>query len=82
MRTVTPHWPNEDGTVTVYICLTDFECEIAAALGGNWIFADIEDAKEHLKCWKGCGIAAFKISDGWVVQEPIEGPFAETAGVA
>jgi len=72
MRKVSPNWPDDDGTVTVYICLTDFEFEIGAASGGNRIFPSIEDAREHLRCHEGCGIAAFKIGEGWVVQEGTE----------
>lgn len=39
-----------------YMCKTDYENELGQASGGNTIFPSIEDAREHLKCWKDCGL--------------------------
>lgn len=51
----------EDGSVVGYMCMTDFECELGAASGGNVIFPSVEDLKSRLRCWEGCGIVKVKI---------------------
>lgn len=50
-------------TITdLYMCQTDFDYELGNAAGGNVIFASLEDAKEHLKCWESCGIVEVKVT--------------------
>ena len=52
-----------DRTVTgLYMCKVDFDYELGEAAGGNRIFSSLEDAKENLKCWKGCGIVEVKVT--------------------
>jgi hypothetical protein len=47
--------------VTGYMCLTDFECELGAAMGGNRVFPSIEDAKLHKPCWPHCGLVEVEV---------------------
>lgn len=55
-------WQEDDGSVIGFMCLTDWELEIGAAMGGSRIFPSVEDARKNLKCWKGCGIAKVRVS--------------------
>lgn len=60
----------EDGySVEGYMCLTDFECELGSALGGNRIFPDLEDLIENKPCVEECGIAKVKVTGIEVIQE-------------
>ena len=52
----------DDGTVTGYMCATDWECEIGANADGNVIFPSLETAMQRLKCAKGCGVVEVSIS--------------------
>lgn len=45
-----------------YMCKTDFDYELGNASGGNRVFPSIEDAKEYLKCWHGCGIVSVSVT--------------------
>lgn len=51
-----------DTITELYMCKTDFECELGRASGGNTVFPSIEDAKKRLKCWEGCGIVEVKVT--------------------
>jgi hypothetical protein len=59
----------DDGSVVGYMCMVDFECELGAAMGGNRVFPSIEDAKENLKCWRGCGLVEVRVSFVRIVEE-------------
>lgn len=52
---------NEDGSVTGYMCLIDWECEIGSASGGNRVFPSIDDLKKSHTCWEGCGIVEVEV---------------------
>ena len=41
---------NEDGSVIVYMCGTDWECEVGMASGGNTVYPSVEDLKRNSKC--------------------------------
>lgn len=67
----TPHpMGAEDGEdfVLGYMCLTDFECELGMAVGGNVIFPSVEDLKEWRKCVAECGIAEVKVSFSRIIE--------------
>lgn len=53
-----------------YMCLTDFECELGAAKGGNGVYPSIEDLRENRKCVDQCGIAKVKVECVEIIQEP------------
>ena len=52
-----------------YMCLIDFECELGAALGGNRVFPDEKDCREHHKCSSHCGIVEVKVEATRIVQK-------------
>lgn len=67
----TPHpMGAEEGEdfVLGYMCLTDFECELGMASGGNVIHPSVEDCKEYRKCVSECGIVEVKVSFSRVVE--------------
>lgn len=66
-----PMWREEpdDPFVIGYMCLTDFECEIGGACGGNVVYPSIEDLRENRRCVDGCGIAEVKVVGVRVIQE-------------
>lgn len=66
-----PMWPEETGGEFVigYMCLTDFECELGAASGGNVVYPSVDDLRANRRCVDGCGIAEVKIIGVRVVQE-------------
>ena len=70
--TTYPMWAEDDGSVTGFMCLTDFECELGGASGGNTVYASITDCKARRKCTDTCGIVEVKVTAVRVVQEPIE----------
>ena len=56
-----------------YMDLTDFECELGAAKGGNRVFSSIEDCKKNKKnCIEECGIVEVKVEAIRIIQEPID----------
>lgn len=65
---------NTDGSVTGFMCATDWECELGAASGGNRIFPSLEDAKENLKCASVCGIVEVRVT---FVSQPMRGDWPE-----
>ena len=62
----------EDGEnfVIGYMCLTDFECEIGAAKGGNSIYPSVHDCKRSRRCVDFCGIVKVKVEALEIVQRP------------
>lgn len=62
----------EGGSVIGYMCATDWECEIGAALGGNVIYTSPEDAIENRKCIGGCGLVEVEVRFRRVVREGSE----------
>lgn len=66
-------WADEFGIVTGYMCLTDFECELGGASGGNCILPSLDDFKKaRPSCARECGIVEVKVYGVRVVQEPAE----------
>lgn len=64
-----PLWSEGANEVEGFMCLTDYEYELGAAMGGNRIFPSLEDARAHLKCHRGCGIVRVRVIGIEVVQE-------------
>lgn len=58
----------DNGSVIGYMCATDWESELGAAPDGNRIFPSIEDAKDHLKCWQGCGLVEVRVAFSRIVE--------------
>ncbi len=52
---------DEDLGVTGYMCLTDFECELGGASGGNRVYPSIENLKEYKPCAMECGIVEVRV---------------------
>ena len=46
---------------TLYMCKTDYECELGMAAGGNKVYASIEDLKACKPCVAECGIVAVRV---------------------
>lgn len=67
-----PMWVNEDGEdfVVAYMCLTDFECELGAAMGGNTVYPSIEDLRASRKCVESCGIVEVEVKARRIIQQP------------
>ena len=61
-----------DGSVTGYMCLTDWECEIGAASGGERVYPSIDDLLWHRRCAKSCGIVEVSVSFKRIVAPPVE----------
>ena len=59
-----------DYTVTGYMCLTDFECELGMACGGNVVYPSEKNLRKHRKCIPTCGIAKVEVTGIEVLQEP------------
>jgi len=62
-------WADEDGGVTGYMCLTDFECELGGATGGNIVHPSVEDLRKRRGCVDRCGIVEVEVRARRVVQE-------------
>lgn len=45
----------------LYMCKTDFECELGLASGGICLYADLEDLKTCRKCVSECGIVKVRV---------------------
>lgn len=58
----------QDGSVLGYMCLTDFECELGGASGGNEVYPSVVDLKLHRKCAESCGIVQVRVTAVAVVQ--------------
>lgn len=73
---------NEDdsGAVVGYMDLTDFECELGAALGGNLIFPSVRDVRRNLKCADACGIVEVEVRFRRIMREPTGQHLARSNG--
>ena len=58
-----------DYSVVGYMCLTDFECELGCAMGGNVVYPSEGDLREHRKCVPECGIAKVEVTGLEIIQE-------------
>ena len=52
-----------------YMCMTDFECELGMACGGNVVYPSVEDIKRNRKCVESCGIVKVAVICTEIVQE-------------
>lgn len=60
-----------DGTVTGFMCLTDFECELGGNLHGNTVYPSLEALKScRPSCAEDCGIAEVKVTGVRIAQHP------------
>ena len=58
----------DDGTVTGYMCLIDWEFELGAASGGNCVYPSVDDLKRRHKCADDCGIVEVSVAFKRLVQ--------------
>lgn len=75
-------WFNEesDGSgVAGFMCLTDFECEVGAAAGGNKVFPSIDDLRRCRSCADSCGIAEVRVVGVKIVQPAKDYDFSDAA---
>lgn len=63
-------WEGEDGTVTGYMCLVDWEVELGGASSGNTVYPSVDDLRRRRKCVDGCGIVEVRVEAVRVVQKP------------
>ena len=56
-------------SVIGYMCLTDFECELGSAMGGNVVYPSERDLRKHCKCIPQCGIAKVRVVGLKIIQE-------------
>jgi len=70
--TIKSMWQDEDGSVTGYMCMTDFDCELGIASDGVHIFPSKEDCAMYRPCTAECGIVEVKITGLCVVQKPVD----------
>ena len=60
----------EEGySVIGYMCLTDFECELGMACGGNTVYPSENNLRKHRKCVPECGIAKVEVIGLETIQE-------------
>jgi len=60
---------DQAGVVYGYMCMTDFECEIGMACGGNIVYPSLEDIKKERKCLDQCGIVKVAVVAVEIIQE-------------
>lgn len=77
-RPAYPMAGNPDGSITAYMCLTDFECELGAASGGNRVHPSIEDLKASRQCVESCGIVEVRVYATKIVKEASDDYETET----
>lgn len=70
---------DESGVTIGYMDLTDFECELGAASGGNLIYSSPEEVLTYRKCASVCGVVEVEIRFRRIVVEPQE-EFENDAG--
>ena len=56
-------------SVIGYMCLTDFECELGMACGGNTVYPSERNLRKHRKCVPECGIAKVEVIGLEIIQE-------------
>ena len=44
-----------------FMDMVDFQHELGEALGGNKIYPNVEDFKQHNPCWNSCGIIEVEV---------------------
>jgi hypothetical protein len=60
---------DQEGVVYGYMCMTDFDCELGMACGGNIVYPSLKDIKENRKCLDQCGIVKVAVVAVEIVQE-------------
>ena len=68
---------DDDGGVLGYMCLTDFECELGCAMGGNHVYPSEADLRRNATCLDQCGIAKVRVIGVEVIQESNLAPLKE-----
>lgn len=62
---------DDEPFVVGYMDLTDFECELGAAAGGNLVFPSIEDCRRvNADCIDACGIVEVEVRFRRVIRMP------------
>lgn len=63
-------WAEEGGDYVIgYMCLTDFECELGGASGGNTVYPSVDDLRKRRSCIASCGIVEVEVRARRIVQE-------------
>lgn len=70
---------DESGVTIGYMDLTDFECELGVALGGNVVYSSPDEVLSHRKCATVCGIVEVEVRFRRIVLEPTD-EFSDTSG--
>jgi hypothetical protein len=47
---------------TVFVDGVDFQHELGYALGGTKVYSNLDDIKNNMLCWNGCGIVECEIT--------------------
>lgn len=61
-------WADDDGYVTCYMCMIDWECELGGT-SHNTIYASEEALKKSHPMWEECGIVEVRVKFSRIVQE-------------
>lgn len=77
-RPAYPMAGNPDGSITAYMCLTDFECELGFASGGNRVYPSIENLKASRQCVESCGIVEVRVYATKIIKEASDDYETET----
>lgn len=60
--------------IKVYMCGIDWQHELGQALGGNRVYASVEDLKQNRTCWKECGIVEVEVKlSKWIENQNLYG---------
>lgn len=66
----TSMWAEDNADYVIgYMCLTDFECELGGAIGGNTVYPSAEDLRKRRGCVAECGIVEVEVRARRIVQE-------------
>lgn len=61
---------DEDVVTGLFMCRTDFECELGASEGGNVVYPSESNARERIpNCVKQCGLVEVEVRLVRVVEE-------------
>ena len=54
---------------TVYMCTTEFDCELGEHSHGVRVFPSVEELKDKCSCWPECGIVEVECRVKEIVEE-------------
>lgn len=65
----TPMFAEGEDAAIGYMCLTDFECEIGNASGGNVVYPSVTDLLARRRCARECGVVKVEVRALEIVQK-------------